>query len=171
MPLISAYDQDPSIDGRQSDRAIMIRSGVMRGMARAGLTFAAELTLSSGRRADLLGLSKAGHITIVEIKSSVTDFRTDEKWEEYKSFCDQFYFATHPDVPLDIFPDDEGLIVADAHGCEIVRDAQPLKLAAPIRKAITLQVARTSANRLHQIALHNREPGKVLANEFLAPDK
>ena len=170
MPLVSAYDRDPATDGRQSDRALLVRSGVMRGLSRAGLVFAAELTLVSGRRADLVGLDKNGQISIFEIKSSIEDFKADEKWEEYKPFCDQFFFATHPDVPVEIFPDTEGLIVADLHGCEVLRDAQTTKLAAPTRKSLTLRIARTCANRLQQIAMHNREPGEALGKEYITPD-
>lgn len=171
MPLISAYNQDPATDGRQSDRAMMVRTGVMRGLAGAEIVFAAELTLANGRRADLVGLDKSGKITIVEIKSSIADFKSDTKWHEYKHFSDYFYFATHPDVPAEIFPAEEGLIVADHHGCEILRDAQSVKLPAPTRKAVTLRFARTSALRLKQIAMHNVGPGEALSSTILASDE
>ena len=41
------------------------------------------------------------------------DFRTDKKWPDYRDWCDRFYFATHPDVPADIFPDDAGFFLSD----------------------------------------------------------
>ena len=85
MPIISAYSQDPATDGRQSESAMMVRSGVMRGLIGADIVFAAELTLANGRRADLVGLDKSGKITIVEIKSSIADFKADSKWHEYKA--------------------------------------------------------------------------------------
>ena len=171
MPLVSVYDNDPAVDGRQSDRAMMIRSGVMRGLAKAGLVFAAEITLANGRRADSLGLDQSGLITIVEIKSSIADFEADSKWEEYRLFCDRFFFATHPEVPPEIFPDEEGLIIADLHGCEIVREARDGKLAAARRKAVTLRLARTSLSRLHQLAVFNSDPGKPPSDEHLNPEK
>ena len=39
-----------------------------------------EFTLKTGRRVDLIALSRNPHITIVEVKSSLTDFSTDKKW-------------------------------------------------------------------------------------------
>ena len=39
-----------------------------------------EFTLKTGRRVDLIALSCSQHITIVELKSSLTDFSTDKKW-------------------------------------------------------------------------------------------
>jgi DNA repair protein MmcB-like len=57
---------------------------------------------------------------IVEIKSSVADFRADTKWREYRAHCDRFYFAIPEGVPVDIMPEDAGLILADAYGCDIL---------------------------------------------------
>ena len=143
----------------------------MRGLTGADIVFAAELTLASGRRADLVGLDKSGKITIVEIKSSIADFKADTKWHEYKEFSDYFYFATHPDVPAEIFPQEEGLIVGDYHGCEVLREAQSVKLPAPTRKAVTLRFARSTGLRLKQIAMHNAGPGESLSNTILASDE
>ena len=47
-----------------------------------GFRAIAELPLASGRRADLVALRADGEIVIVEIKSSVADFRADRKWLE-----------------------------------------------------------------------------------------
>ena len=171
MPLVSAYHNDPKIDGRQSDRAMMVRTGVIRGMSSGGITFLAEMTLSNGRRADLIGLDQKGEIVIVEIKSSFEDFKTDAKWHEYLDFCDRFYFATHNEVPIDIFPDCEGLILADKHGCEIIHEAEYRKLSAPTRKTLTLKFARQAADRLKRFAMHEQHPGESLGNEILAPEK
>ena len=44
-------------------------------------------------RADVIALCGAGKLTIVEIKSSVADFRADRKWPDYRDFCDRFFFA------------------------------------------------------------------------------
>ena len=62
-----------------------------------------ELPLASGRRADLVALGGDGEIWIVEIKSSVADFRADRKWG-YRLHCDRLFFATTLDVPCEIFP-------------------------------------------------------------------
>jgi hypothetical protein len=107
------------------------------------------VTLASGRRADLVGLGRKGEVWIVEIKTSVEDYRADHKWPDYLDFCDSFYFATHAATPRDIFPDETGLIIADPYGGEIIR-AQPHGLLSPARrKAMTLRVAQIAAQRLH----------------------
>jgi hypothetical protein len=75
-----------------------------------------ELPLLTGRRADIVALAVDATIIIVEIKSSVADFRADIKWRDYRAHCDRFYFAIPESVPVDIFPEDAGLILADAYG-------------------------------------------------------
>ena len=154
MPFISVHTNNPVIDHRQSDAAMKIRSGVIRGMKRHQIAFLPELTLSNNRRADLIGLDEKGSIIIVEIKSSLEDFKVDNKWHEYKDFCDQFYFATSPQVPAEIFPEDEGFILADEHGCEIIRDAETKKLSPATRKSIMLKFSRNAAQRLEKFSLH-----------------
>ena len=157
MPFISVHKNNPVIDHRQSENAMKIRSGVIRGMKRHEISFIPELTLSNNRRADLIGIDPKGLITIIEIKSSVEDFNVDKKWHEYKEFCDQFYFASCIDVPENIFPESEGFILADQHGCEIIRQAEEHKLAPATRKSITLKFARAAAQRLDKFSLHETE--------------
>jgi len=83
-------------------------------------------------------------------------FKSDKKWHEYKEYCDQFYFATHPDVPMEIFPETEGFIFADEYGCEIIREAEQQKLSPATRKALTLRFARSAALRTKRLTLHER---------------
>src|SRR5579859_1879602 len=109
----------PPVDGRQSPQASAIQRGVGRLLRAQGFAMVTELPLASGRRADVVGLGAGGELWIVEIKSSVEDFRVDRKWPDYRLFCDRLYFATRADVPADIFPDDTGLILADAYGAEL----------------------------------------------------
>ena len=153
MPIVSAYPNNPEIDGRQSDLAMQVRRGIIRGLEETQLAFVPEITLKTGRRADLMALGKKGEVIIFEIKSSVADFKSDSKWHEYKDYCDQFYFATHPQVPIEIFPESEGLVLADVHGCEIIRDASEAKLPPARRKAVTLGFARTAALRIRRMTL------------------
>lgn len=159
MPIISAYDNNPLDDGRQSNRALAIRRGVQMLLDDLGMAHVPELTLANGRRADIAALGKDGCLWIIEIKSSVADLRADSKWPDYRNFCDQLYFATLPDVPADIFPSDAGFIVADKRGAGIVRHADTVKLSAARRKAITLRFARQAASRLHTAELAH---GRVL---------
>ena len=149
MPIVSPVPlANPLVDGRQSQRALMVRRGVQRLFLQMGATLIPELCLVTGRRADLVALMKNGDIWIIEIKSSIEDFRVDRKWPEYRLFSDRFFFATHPEVPADIFPEECGFILSDGYGAEILRDAPEHRLTAPTRKALTLRMARTGAARL-----------------------
>lgn len=139
------------VDGRQSERALEIQRGTGRLLRRHGFVCLPEVTLKSGRRADLLAINPKGEVWIVEIKSSVADFRADRKWPDYWDYCDRLFFATNQETPEEIFPDEAGLIIADAHGAEIIRHVEEQRLAAARRKAITLHFAQTAASRLHAI--------------------
>ena len=120
-------------DGRQSPTAFAIARGTARYLHALGYCVVSELPLPSGRRADLVALGGDGEIIIVEIKSSVADFRADQKWMDYRLHCDRLFFATIVDVPCEIFPPDAGLIVADAFGASIVCEAPEHRL--PRRRA------------------------------------
>src|ERR1700722_19344358 len=76
-----------------------LRRGVARALAQRGYTTLAEVALVNNRRADLLALGRDGALVIVEVKSSVADFRSDRKWPEYREFCDRLYFAVAADFP------------------------------------------------------------------------
>ncbi|MDX5595060.1 MmcB family DNA repair protein [Pseudovibrio sp. SPO723] len=142
---------DPLKDGRQSERALRIQRGTMRFLRTIGFSSLAELPLASGRRADLCALGPKGALWIVEIKSSIADFKSDTKWPEYIAHCDQFYFATSVDVPQHIFPENTGLIISDGYGAEIIRPAPEVKLAAATRKSVTQRFAEVAARRLHTL--------------------
>ncbi len=48
---------------------------------------------------------------------------------------------------MDVLPDGTGLIIADAYGGEIIREAPEIKLPAARRRAVTLDFARIAARR------------------------
>lgn len=150
MSGVAAFDAA----GRDGVARLLAR-GVTRHLIQHGFVATPEVILPNGRRADLMALGRGGEILIVEIKSSVEDFRTDAKWREYLGYCDRFYFASHVDVPGEIFPAEVGLILADAFGAEILREDGKRALSAPTRKALTTTLARLAAARL--IALTDPE--------------
>lgn len=143
------------LDGRQSAAAAALQRGVCRAFRALGHSVVTELALANGRRADVVGLSASGDILIVEIKSCLTDYRTDGKWHEYLDYCDRLYFAVATDFPSDVIPEDAGLILADRYGAELVRDAVEDRLSAARRKAMMLSFARAAALRLQ----HHVDPG------------
>ena len=77
-------------------------------MRQHGFAPISEFTLASGRRADVFGINDQGLVWIVEIKSSLEDFRADQKWPDYREFCDRLYFAVAPDFPRQVLPDHVG---------------------------------------------------------------
>ncbi|HEY6027638.1 MAG TPA: MmcB family DNA repair protein [Pseudolabrys sp.] len=139
------------VDGRQSQTALAVGRGTARLLHAHGFSVVSELPLPSGRRADLVALDGGGQVWIVEIKSSVADFRADQKWQDYRLHCDRLFFATSLEVPCEIFPPDTGLIVADAFGAEFRCDAPEHRLPAATRKAMMLLFARAAALRLQSL--------------------
>jgi hypothetical protein len=127
---------------------LLIRKGVLRVLATRDFYALPEVTVRSGRRADLMAVSRTSEIWIIEIKSSIEDFRADRKWPEYRSFCDRLLFATLPDVPEEIFPEDAGLIVADGYGGAVIREAPSHPLAAARRKDLLTRLARLGSARI-----------------------
>ncbi len=138
-------------DGRQSPAAFDICRGVVRLLRAHGMAAVSEVTLASGRRADIAATAESGEIWIVEIKSSLEDFRSDQKWPEYRDYCDRLFFAVGPGFPREVLPPDTGLIIADRYGGDIVRAAPEHKLAGARRKAVTLRLVQTAAHRLQAI--------------------
>ncbi len=128
-----------------------ITNAVTRGAARAfvalGYAPLIEVRLPNGRRADVMALGPRGEIAVAEVKSGVEDFRTDQKWGEYRPYCDAFFFAVAPEFPRAILPEEPGLIIADAFDGVVVREAPSLSLAGARRKALTLSFARLAATR------------------------
>lgn len=141
----------PPIDGRQSERALAIQRGVGRFLSAHRMAMVTELPLASGRRADIVAIDGHGEIWIVEIKSSVEDLKADLKWPDYRRHCDRLFFATHGEVPIEIFPSDCGLILADAFSAAITREAPEHRLPAATRKATLLRFAQAAALRLHRL--------------------
>ncbi len=132
-----------------------ITAGVTRGVCRwlANLGYAAltEFKLGNGRRADVAGLSPEGRIVMIEVKSTVQDFRADDKWLDYVPYCDGFSFAVPDSFPLNILPETCGILVADRHGATVIRPAVYHRLHPARRKALTLRFAHAAGQRLANV--------------------
>ena len=101
---VSSLAASLPVDGRQSPTALEIARGTTRLLHSLGFSVVSELPLASGRRADLVALGAGGEFWIVEIKSSIADFRADRKWSDYRRHCDRLFFATTLEVPVRDFP-------------------------------------------------------------------
>jgi hypothetical protein len=152
LSLLSVTTVSTLVDGRQSSTALSVARGTARLLMSLGFACVSELPLASGRRADLVALGGNGDIWIVEIKSSIADFRADQKWMDYRLHCDRLFFATTVEVPCEIFPPDTGLIVADAFGGSIICEAPEHRLSAATRKSMMLRFGHTAALRLQALA-------------------
>lgn len=132
------------------DTAALLARGVCRALQQLGYASLAEFPLANGRRADIVGLGRGGELIIVEIKTSLADFRADRKWPNYKDYADRLYFAVPKEFPSHLIPEDCGLIVADAFGAAILRHGPAITLAPGRRRAVTLRFGVTAAARLHR---------------------
>jgi len=67
-----------------------------------------------------------------------------------RPFCDKLFFAIPESVPIEIIPEDAGLILADAYGAEILRKASEHRMGSASRRAmLVVRFAHAAAHRLH----------------------
>jgi hypothetical protein len=130
--------------------AALLARGTCRALEQLGYASLLEFPLANGRRADILAVGRGGNLIIVEVKSSVADFRADRKWPDYREFADRFYFAVPRGFPVTLIPEECGLIVADAFAAAVIRDGTGGGLAPGRRKALTLRFALAAATRLRR---------------------
>jgi hypothetical protein len=136
--------------GAEPSPALLLGRGVCRALARVGYASLTEFPLANGRRADVLALGRSGDLMIVEIKSSVADFRADRKWTTYRDYADRFYFAVADQFPAALIPEQCGLMVADAFSAAVLRDGIANPLSPARRRALVLRFARIAAVRLRR---------------------
>lgn len=130
--------------------AALLARGVCRAFDHLGYANLVEFPLANGRRADVVALGRGGDVVIVEIKTSVADFRADQKWSSYRDYADRLYFAVASGFPHALIPDECGLMVADAFGAALLREGQTAPLGAGRRRAVILRFARIAAARLRR---------------------
>jgi hypothetical protein len=118
---------------------------MLRSLDHAVLT---EFVPARGLRVDVISLGPKGELWIVECKSGRADFQSDRKWQGYLEWCDRYFWAVDGDFPIDLLPQDTGLIMADSYGAEILRMAPETRLAPARRTKIQRDFARTAALRL-----------------------
>lgn len=129
----------------------LIARGVCRLLISHGFAPLEEFVPERGKRVDVIGLGPKGEIWVVECKSSRADFTSDSKWQGYLDWCDRFFWAVDQDFPVELLPDESGLIIADAYGGELVRMPEESRLAGARRRSIVQKFARDSARRLQSL--------------------
>ncbi|EAR52593.1 hypothetical protein OG2516_05778 [Oceanicola granulosus HTCC2516] len=136
----------------------LLARGVCRHLLSLDFVSVEELTPERGLRVDVMAMGRKGEIWVVECKSSRADFQSDHKWQGYLPWCDRFFWAVDEAFPVELLPEDTGLIIADAYDAEIVRMAPEAKLAPARRKKLVATFARHAALRAHAA----RDPGARL---------
>ena len=136
---------------QEKNPAHLLCRGVCRALSALGYAPLIEFRLASGRRADVFALSDRGETVIVEIKSSVEDFRADQKWPDYQLWCDRFYFAVSEAFPQRLVPQECGLMVADEWNAVILRESPIRALPHARRRALTLRAAVVASERLMRL--------------------
>jgi hypothetical protein len=136
----------------------LLARGVCRHLASHGFATLEEFTPERGKRLDVMAMGPKGEFWIVECKSSRADYTSDGKWNGYLDWGDRYFWAVDAEFPVELLPEDTGLIVADAWDAEILRMGPETKLAGARRKAVTQRFARCAAQRLQVM----RDPGLTL---------
>ena len=136
---------------KRPEVTLAVCRGACRLMRQSGYTVLLEMPLPDGRRADIFAIGPSGELAIVEVKSSIEDWRVDEKWPDYLDWCDLFYVAVPVDFPQPLIPDEAGLIVADAYGGAILRASQRRPVVAARRKSLLIESARLASERLARL--------------------
>ena len=139
----------------------LLARGVARHLASHGFATVEEVVPARGLRVDVMGLGPRGEIWIVECKSSRADYMSDRKWQGYLEWCDRFFWAVDDRFPVDLLPDETGLIMGDAYGAEIIRLGPETRLAAARRKVMVQTIAMVAARRL-QLMRDPELPNAVL---------
>ena len=150
-PVVEGWSATAATRLSEQPDAADIARGSVRLLDTLGFRSLTEMRLTSGRRVDAIGLDGRGRFAVVEVKSSLADLRSDEKWPEYLPFCDWFYFAVAPDFRLDALPDNTGIIIADRYGGEVVRASPASPMASATRRQQTLLFAHTASARLSRL--------------------
>ena len=107
-----------------------------------------EFRLKVRRRVDLIAMTNKGLITIIEIKSSPEDFRSDKKWGEYIEWADRFYFGVGDNFPIEILPKEHGIIITDGFDCHEARPSSVNSLNGSRRNTLIRNMAKASMRRI-----------------------
>ena len=144
---LAAAGLEPATPEAGTRAGRLLARGVCRHLMTHDFVTLEEFSPVSGLRVDVLGLGPKGEIWVVECKSSRADFTSDRKWRGYLEWCDRYFWAVDAAFPIELLPQDTGLLIADAYDAEILRMGAEAKLPAARRRALTHRFARHAAWR------------------------
>lgn len=139
----------PEMDAPDLSPGQLLARGTARHLAQLQFACIEEFVPERGLRVDVMALGPKGQIWVIECKSSRADFASDGKWQGYLEWCDRYFWAVDADFPVELLPEDTGLIIADGYGAEVIRMAPEEKVAPARRKKLVQKFATTAAQRLH----------------------
>ena len=152
---------DPQKEPSRLQIAEALKTAAAYHFLRYGYSITFELGIQSWgrRRVDMVGNKISGDLVIVEIKSSVADFRTDLKWTEYLPYADRFYLMfsaavarkirDHPELRARI-PPQVGVLILGTDG--FVKTVKPAR-----RQEVTVE---NRLNILSRMAWRSGEMSK-----------
>lgn len=139
----------------------VLARGVSRFVRTLGYAPLTEFVPVRGLRVDVIALGPKGEIWVVECKSSRSDFTSDQKWRGYLDWCDRFFWAVNPEFPIELLPQQTGVLLGDGYGAEILRMPEVSPLSAPRRKVLISSFARQAALRLARVQDPNGEMSEI----------
>ncbi|QDH83400.1 hypothetical protein [Achromobacter phage Motura] len=112
----------------------------------------AEIGLRSRRegaiRADILAMSMSQEIIVVEIKSSVADFRSDKKMHLYLDYCNKAYLAcsleVYKKIKADIHPG-FGVMIIGEKSVRVIKNAKRRDMDPEIRMGVIMRLVFRNA--------------------------
>ena len=129
----------------------LLARGAARHLSDLGFVSLEEFVPKRGFRLDIFALGPKGELWIIECKSSKADYTNDSKWKNYLEWGDRFFWAVDSDFPTDLLPKETGLLIGDAYGAALIREA-PYHPVAPVRRKTLIQkFATKAAKRLHRM--------------------
>jgi len=115
------------------------------------MSFEVGLKAWGSRRADILGNKINGDLVLLEVKSSVADFRSDTKWHEYLDYADRVYLVFTKEVARKIHDEPElkaripkrvGVMVLEDYGyTRVVKNAQRVDVDPKLRMLTLARLA------------------------------
>jgi hypothetical protein len=128
------------------------------------LTFELGILPWGRRRADVIGCKIKGDLVLIEVKSSVADFRSDDKWTEYLPFADRVYLAFTKEVAKKIYNNHElKARIPKRVGILVLGDDGYMKTAKPAKR-VTVE-AETRISILARLAWRAGDLSKRLKRQ------
>jgi hypothetical protein len=118
-------------------------------------------------RADVVAVNMRSEISIVEIKSSVADYRSDKKMLGYLKFCDKFYLGLAQEVYdkiCHLVPQGVGIFIIDGSTTWIKKRATSHSVDPETRLNLVTRMAFRSADATRN-ARKSRSSGAQLVAE------